>query len=68
MLALFAYPDADYPDANPDLNKSMPIVYWLGDRKLINADLEKKTTQTPHPPPQNQNKQHSKYFFENVLF
>ena len=41
MLALLAYPDADYPDADPD---------WLGDRKLINAYLTKNSMQNIYLP------------------
>ena len=37
------YPfSADYPDADPDESRSKLIVYWLVDRKLINAYLTKK--------------------------
>ena len=35
------YPDGDYPDADPDWKYVKPIVYWLGDRKLINSQLKK---------------------------
>ena len=35
MLALFAYPDVDYPDADSDIDcRFMLNVYWLDDQKL----------------------------------
>ena len=45
MLALLAYPDADYPDVILFESRSMLTLYWLGDRKLINAYLTKNSIQ-----------------------
>ena len=40
------YPfSADYPDADPDESRSKLIVYWLVDRKLINAYLTESSIQ-----------------------
>ena len=50
MLAFLAYPDADYPDVILIESKSMLIVYWLGDRKLINAYLTKNSIQNINLP------------------
>ena len=46
MLALLAYFGADYPVES----RSMLIVYWLGDRKLINAYLTKNSLQNINLP------------------
>ena len=45
MLALLAYPDAEYPMLILIESRPMLIVYWLGDRKLINEYLTKNSMQ-----------------------